>query len=133
MLAFFLHILGYDLWFYASHILLHQPAFYWIHKTHHKARHPTFSDTYRGHWSEGPLQSLGILLPLLILPLDPCQLAAAAFVTNTRGILRHDARTSWIDGGHHLKHHLHFNANYGEPWLDWVFGTNHKALSQAEP
>ena len=59
---FIAHIVGYDLWFYASHLLLHTPSFYAaIHRIHHEKAAPTWIDTYHGHWFEGPFQSLGFL------------------------------------------------------------------------
>lgn len=119
-----LHLFGYDLWFYASHRLLHLPALYWIHKEHHGAVYPTVADTYRGHWLETPLQSLGFGLPWLLgLGGGMGAAAAAAAIAQARGLARHDARTAWLIGNHHLLHHELFNVNYGEYWLDWLLGT----------
>ena len=30
------HIVSYDVWFYVSHLALHRPSLYWIHKRHHE-------------------------------------------------------------------------------------------------
>jgi len=123
MLVLVLHILGYDIWFYISHILLHTKYLWKYHKIHHKIIHPKFTDTYTGHILEGPFQSLGFLLPLLFFNFDLLQFAIGLFIVNLRGMLRHDDRTIWLIGNHHLLHHEYFNVNYGEYWIDNLFGT----------
>jgi lathosterol oxidase len=123
MLVFLLHILGYDLWFYASHRMLHLSTLWPIHKVHHERRVPTWPDTYHGHWLESPLQGLGFLLPWLLLAPAWWQSAAALLFVNARGMARHDGRTApWI-GNHHMLHHEAGAWNYGEYWLDRLFGT----------
>lgn len=123
MLQFLIHVFGYDIWFFVSHLLLHHPALYKYHKIHHEKRFPTYKDTYHGHWLEGPFQSLGYLLPFFILKCGYVEAIMAGLYTNTRGLLRHDPRGSWLVGNHHLLHHEFFDCNYGEPWLDWLYGT----------
>jgi len=123
MLTFLLHVLGYDIWFYLSHIMLHSRALWKYHVHHHKIIHPKFTDTYTGHSLEGPFQSLGFLLPVAFLPLAPWQAAAALLFVNLRGMARHDDRTMALIGNHHLLHHEYFNCNYGEYWLDKLCGT----------
>jgi lathosterol oxidase len=124
MLIFILHILGYDIWFYISHILLHTRFLWKFHKIHHKIIYPKFTDTYKGHLIEGPFQSIGFFLPLLFKDFKLIPFLLALFFVNLRGIMRHDGRTVWLIGNHHLLHHQHFNYNYGEYWLDKLFGTS---------
>ena len=123
LLSTALHILGYDIWFYISHILLHTPLLWNIHKIHHEAVHPTVADTYKSHWFESPFQGLGFLAPLLVQPLDPWALATALLFVNIRGMARHDSRTVWLIGNHHLLHHQYVGCNYGEYWIDRLCGT----------
>ena len=123
MLLAVLHILGYDVWFYISHILLHTPLLWPYHKIHHQIIYPKFTDTYTGHALEGPFQSLGFLAPLVIYEFELWPFIAALFFVNLRGIMRHDDRTIWLIGNHHILHHQYFNCNYGEYWLDRLFGT----------
>ena len=62
-------ILGYDIWFYISHLILHMPWFFKnIHKEHHALipKKMTFTDAYVGHRSEGIFQCLGIFLPFAL-------------------------------------------------------------------
>ena len=127
--VFGLAILGYDLWFYASHVILHWPWFYRrVHRIHHERTVDLrWPDTYHGHWFEGPFQSAGFLLPLMgglgwSWASWPEWLVALVFV-NARGMARHDARlVGWI-GDHHVVHHRNPKVNYGEAWLDWLCGT----------
>lgn len=132
MILFLLHILGYDIWFYISHILLHTRPLWKYHKIHHEIIHPKFTDTYKGHFLEGPFQSLGFLLPYLAYNIDPLQFLLAFIFVNLRGMARHDDRTVWLIGNHHLLHHQYFNSNYGEYWLDKLFGTSIKDKSKVQ-
>jgi lathosterol oxidase len=124
--VFLMAIFGYDVWFYLSHVMLHWP---WLYRRIHRIHHDRmvdlrWPDTYHGHWFEGPFQSAGFLLPLAFGWRAAWieWLAALAFV-NARGMARHDARlTQWI-GDHHVVHHRNPKVNYGEAWLDWLFGT----------
>lgn len=122
MFMFILHVLGYDIWFYASHRFLHK--YLWsIHRIHHEKVNPTLWDTNHAHWSEGIIQSAGILLPFLIYSPIWIEFWLAAIFTNIRGHARHDPRTAWLIGDHHILHHRLGNVNYGDYYLDWMFGT----------
>jgi lathosterol oxidase len=130
MISFVLHILGYDIWFYISHILLHTPLLWKYHKIHHKIINPKWTDTYTGHWLEGPFQSLGFLLPLIFLHFNSTEFLFALAFVNIRGMARHDNRTAWLIGNHHILHHQYFNYNYGEYWIDKLCGTLIKDISK---
>jgi len=125
-------IVGYDIWFYISHLILHTSWFFKnIHKEHHalNPRTMTFTDAYVGHRSEGIFQGLGMGAPFLLFEYDlyePTTIVSfgtALVLINLRGMARHDDRSTWLIGNHHLLHHVHPNTNYGEYWLDTVFGT----------
>ena len=120
----FLYVLSYDLWFYLSHVALHR-WFYSVHRLHHAVDPATmkYPDTYVAHWVEGPFQGLGVLVPLLVRPVNLDLLYALIFI-NLRGMLRHDVRCTWLIGGHHLLHHKFPQWNYGEYWIDVLMGTN---------
>lgn len=125
MIWLYLPILGYDIWFYLSHILLHSKLFYPIHSLHHSKEEPIWLDTYLGHWFEGPFQSIGMFVPYLFYTYTWEQTMVYLIFLNIRGMMRHDKRTAWlVDGGHHLMHHTQPNCNYGEKWLDWLFETS---------
>lgn len=116
-------ILCYDIWFYASHVLLHTWFYKKIHAIHHAKVVPYFYDTYIGHILEGPLQSLGTFVPCLWLDYSLYELVVVILFLNLRGMMRHDPRCVWLIGNHHLLHHKYPQYNYGEYWLDWLMGT----------
>ena len=110
-----------------SHVLLHTRYLYKYHKEHHTRIVPTFRDTYVGHFLEGPLQSLGAVIPFLFWQgswtfLD---VAVVLFFLNARGMMRHDERFVPYIGNHHLLHHRYPNYNFGEYWLDSLCGTRY--------
>ena len=118
-----LHIIGYDIWFYISHRMLHTPALWRIHRVHHEKVHPTYWDTYHGHWAESPFQSLGFLLPFVFRLWSVSPLLVAGALVNLRGLMRHDERCVWLIGNHHLIHHLDGRVNFGDYWVDRLIGT----------
>jgi sterol desaturase/sphingolipid hydroxylase (fatty acid hydroxylase superfamily) len=125
MFAFFIHVVCYDLWYYMIHMYLHNIQLYKYHKYHHFTRHTelTYSDAFDGHIIEYPLQTVGIVIPSIIITYDlPSILAAYLFVT-IRTYLYHDHRCVWLVGNHHLLHHKHPKYNFGERWIDATFGT----------
>jgi sterol desaturase/sphingolipid hydroxylase (fatty acid hydroxylase superfamily) len=122
MVAFLIYLLCYDLWYYFIHRLMHSRYFYFIHKVHHKKRNPEYYDYYTIHILELPLQSVGIICPVYFYKLNVAQLICALLFINLRGIMEHDARCAFLSD-HHLTHHKIVKYNYGEYWLDYLFGT----------
>ncbi len=123
---FLFYILSYDVWFYLSHIILHNPYFYKIiHRIHHSTDHSIiqYTDTYVGHFIEGPFQGLGVFFPLLFIEFNVSTFLCSLLAINIRGMLRHDHRSIWLIGNHHILHHKYPQYNYGEYWLDSLFGT----------
>jgi len=123
---FLAHIVCYDAWFYASHVILHVPSMYgWIHHIHHATpyRDLDFTSTHQGHWLEHAVQPLGIVLPFLVIKPDWIPFALAMSVVGLRGAMRHDHRFTYWIGNHHLLHHKYPRYNFGEYWIDACFGT----------
>ena len=125
MINIFLSILGYDIWFYISHLILHTKYLYIYHKEHHKNTiNLTFLDTYTGHILEGPFQGIGILLPYVFsLSMTITDFIIVLILVNIRGMMRHDYRCVWLIGDHHLLHHQYPKYNYGEFWIDYLCNT----------
>jgi sterol desaturase/sphingolipid hydroxylase (fatty acid hydroxylase superfamily) len=125
-LLILLQILCYDLWFYTSHIILHYRIPYSkIHYEHHQQFYQTliFWDAYKGNHLEGVIQSAGLFVPYLIIDITLSNLIIAGFITNLRGLMRHDNRCIWLIGNHHILHHKYPRYNYGEYWIDKLCGT----------
>jgi sterol desaturase/sphingolipid hydroxylase (fatty acid hydroxylase superfamily) len=123
MKQFILYILYYDFFYYFLHRLLHTRLFYKIHKIHHLKIKPSFSDYYNVHILEIPLTTFGLFLAVYIHKIYIYQLIWSILFINIRGMLEHDDRFIFLVGDHHLNHHLLFTCNYGEYWLDFIFGT----------
>ena len=125
-LLILLQILCYDIWFYISHVMLHYRRPYsLIHYIHHKKSHHVliFWDAYEGSNWEGLIQSAGLFVPYIITKFPLKYLLIAGFITNLRGLMRHDNRCTWLIGNHHLLHHKYQNYNYGEYWIDKLCST----------
>lgn len=122
-----LYILAYDIWFYISHILLHKNKLLkYIHKKHHSPYYKSmiYLDTYVAHYLETPFQSIGIIAPLYFIEFKLNNFMCSIIFLNLRGMLRHDYRLIWLIGNHHILHHKYPQFNFGEYWLDYIFGTN---------
>jgi lathosterol oxidase len=121
-------IICYDIWFYLSHIILHNKYFYRIiHREHHSTHYDIihFKDTYVAHLLEGPFQGLGIIFPYYFIKFNFYSFLCSLILVNIRGMLRHDKRFVWLIGNHHILHHKYPQYNYGEYWLDKIFGTSY--------
>jgi sterol desaturase/sphingolipid hydroxylase (fatty acid hydroxylase superfamily) len=125
MIDFIFHIVCYDLWFYATHLVLHHPLVYHIHRIHHAKPYNQlhYLDTNEGHWVEHVVQPLGIFIPCFFSGFEMQQLVTAYVIVAARALMRHDDRCSFLIGNHHILHHKHRRCNYGEYWIDCVFGT----------
>jgi len=133
MIDILLCILSYDIWFYISHIILHQSNFYKaIHKEHHAADYKimNYMDTYVSHFIETPFQGIGIIIPLFFIDFNLYVFLYSFIILNIRGMLRHDVRYIWLIGNHHILHHKYPQYNFGEYWLDTLFDTRCPIVSE---
>lgn len=118
-------IFTYDIWFYISHVLLHSKYLYLYHSIHHSNPEPTYLDTYVEHPIESPLQGIGMFLPMFIYTYTWYEIGITLFLLNIRGMMRHDERFIFLIGNHHLLHHKYPGYNFGEYWIDSLFGTRY--------
>jgi lathosterol oxidase len=126
-------IFSYDIWFYISHIFLHNIFLYKnIHRIHHSINYENinYKDTYIGHFIEGSFQGLGFLFPLFFIDLNLYIIFISLILINIRGMLRHDKRFIWLIGNHHILHHKYPRYNFGEYWLDKLFRTNYPNINE---
>jgi len=118
-----LFIISYDIWFYLSHIILHDKSLYKFHKLHHVAVKPIWLDTMKASTVENVFQAIGIFLPLLYYQSITTDFAYANVAVIIRGLMRHDDRCTFLIGNHHLLHHKYPSYNFGEYWIDAACGT----------
>jgi sterol desaturase/sphingolipid hydroxylase (fatty acid hydroxylase superfamily) len=132
MFLFLFHVLCYDAWYYAIHIVLHYKIGLVIHKKHHFTKYDkmTYLDAHNGHIIEHIVQPLGIIIPCFITPIAYRQFILAILFTHIRGLMRHDNRFTWLIGNHHLLHHKHPKYNFGEYWMDILCGTKYPDESE---
>jgi sterol desaturase/sphingolipid hydroxylase (fatty acid hydroxylase superfamily) len=123
MKELFFYIVYYDFFYYFLHRLLHTKYLYHIHKIHHIKNVPDYYDYYNIHILELPFTSIGLIFAIYLYKLYIYQLLYAIIFINVRGILMHDNQFIYLVGDHHLIHHKYYKCNYGEYWLDYIFGT----------
>jgi len=126
MFLFILNILSYDIWFYFCHRLLHTSYIYKYHQKHHTIKEPNWFDTYYASMVENCILGIGIFFPIIYFHVFDYECICSIIFINIRGLIRHETRLKHIFGDHHLIHHKYLKYNYGEYWLDTIFGTKYK-------
>lgn len=128
MLKECLIVLSYDIWFYITHVVLHFPLLYSIHKLHHKRFPTTWMDTFEGHSVETVVQIAGAFVPMFFWSYTLKELVLPLVFIGVRGLARHDPRGTWLTGEHHILHHKHPKCNFGEYWIDSLCGTSYSHI-----
>jgi Delta7-sterol 5-desaturase len=130
-----------DTYFYFTHRLFHQPAFFpWFHQGHHRSRHPTPWTSFAFDPLEAIVQSLFLVAIVFLIPLHFITLIAILTTMTAWAVLNHlglDRLPSafphhwlgrWFIGpAHHSIHHLKYSLHYGLYFTFWdqVLGTQH--------
>ena len=132
--------------FYFLHRLLHQNAWLFsnVHKVHHEHRAPFGLTSEHAHWFESIFIFLGSMIYSLLIcgflffRINVYLLYFFMFYTDLKSVDGHSGyflpihleyywMFNWINGGsqwHDLHHSKYFNCNYGEKWIDKLFGTD---------
>jgi lathosterol oxidase len=126
MKYFLIYILYYDFFYYFLHRLFHTKYLYPIHKIHHSYKKLQYSNYLQIHYLEYLLSNIGLYIALYLYGLYIYQFLITICFINVRGLMEHDERFIFIVGNHHLQHHCYIFCNYGEYWIDYVFGTVYK-------
>jgi sterol desaturase/sphingolipid hydroxylase (fatty acid hydroxylase superfamily) len=124
MINIFLSVISYDIWFYISHVILHNNL-YIYHKDHHYKLVPNYIDTYVAHVIESPFQGIGMFFPFILYTYTVYDIFIILAFLNIRGMMRHDERCVFLVGNHHLLHHKYPNYNFSEYWVDYLCGTTY--------
>ena len=106
LFVIFLH----DIWFYMSHVILHEPLCYELfHKKHH-------SDNYVSDWVQTLFQGCGFYLASIFVTYHT-MFISFLFIT-IRRMMQDDPQYTWLVGNHRLLHYQYPNTNFGESWID---------------
>lgn len=124
-----------EVYFYASHWLLHRDWFFKnVHFEHHLSKEPTLYSVYSFHWFEAFLLGAVIFLPILVYPfhiLSVLSLPVMSILLNLLGHCNHEGTTT-KNPDHisrftfrHTMHHKWSRGNFGFmlPYLDMIFDT----------
>ncbi|MGF1570121.1 MAG: sterol desaturase family protein [Nodosilinea sp.] len=128
-----------DAYFYFTHRLAHHPVLFpWLHRGHHRSRHPTPWTSFAFDPLEAVVQSLFLVALVFVVPLHFITLFAVLAtmtvwaVLNHLGVDRlplsfpHHWLGRWFIGpAHHSIHHLKYTVHYGLYFTFWdrVLGT----------
>jgi len=80
-------------------------------------------------------EGIGTLAPFLFIEFTPSNIYTfmlSIVLINMRGMMRHDTRFTWLIGNHHILHHQYPQYNFGEYWLDKLFGTKYPNTHEYE-
>ncbi len=146
-------IVGYDLYYYLAHRLLHTKRFVKFHRWHHQSRAPTVWSTD----SQSPVETLMIqswmVWAALLLPIPPLAFVLHRLYDHVNGQFGHCGYEFFADRStrapsplvcttYHDQHHELYSWNYGNFTSLWdrLFGTLHpdydrlvKLRSEAPP
>ncbi len=131
-------IIGYDLYYYWAHRLLHTKRFVRFHRWHHQSRAPTVWSTD----SQSPVETLMIqswmIWAVVFLPIPPLALVAHRLYDHFNGQLGHCGYEFFADRStrapsplvcttYHDQHHELYSWNYGNFTSIWdrLHGTLH--------
>jgi len=119
------NIILYDLLYYYIHIILHNQQIYFIHKIHHNTLYNklTYKSANNANHVEHIIQYVGILIPTIAFKFTMSELFVCFLFIYIRSLLKHEQKFSYIIGNHHILHHKYPKYNFGEYWLDNIFGT----------
>jgi lathosterol oxidase len=117
-----------SLWGYVTHILMHKPYFYWMHKKHHEYQYPFGIMAYYISPIENfVLVVVSYFIITFFLTLDELLVAVClnSFYVVTSHCGHHFKFIPYIINDDHDLHHHYFTNNYGffTPLLDILFKT----------
>ncbi len=122
-LSFLILTLVHEFYFYATHVLMHQPKFFLkIHSVHHYSKKTSPWASFSFHPWEALIQAMFLPLAICIVPVHPVVLIIYLVFMTLTAISNHlglelissPCIKKWfISGSHHAIHHEKYNYNYG--------------------
>ena len=116
-----------DIWFYHTHIMLHQKQLYpLLHRFHHDFQKPySLTALYATPYEVIVSGTFSGGLGTVICQLPPPYLYIWFFIVSVNSVATHSGyRLSYLIDGLHDYHHLSYHYNYGNsPWFDKLYGT----------
>lgn len=137
--SFFGVILLQDTCFYFFHRGFHHPALYnWLHRGHHRSKHPTPWTSFALDFPEALIQGLFLVAVVFIIPLNIYILALLLITMTVWALVNHlgfelfpNFPHHWlgkwfISSDHHSLHHRQYTRHYGLYFTFWdrLLGTN---------
>lgn len=132
-------ILLQDACFYFFHRAFHHPALYnWLHRGHHRSKHPTPWTSFALDFPEALIQGLFLVAVVFIIPLQIYVLALLLITMTVWALVNHLGFElfprfphhwlgKWfISSDHHSLHHRNYTRHYGLYFTFWdrLLGTN---------
>ena len=130
--SFFSVILLQDTCFYFFHRGFHHPlVFNWLHKGHHRSKHPTPWTSFALDFPEAFIQGLFLIVVVFVIPLHLVVLALLLITMTIWAVMNHlgfelfpGFPNHWlgkwlISSDHHSIHHRHYNRHYGLYFTFW--------------
>jgi sterol desaturase/sphingolipid hydroxylase (fatty acid hydroxylase superfamily) len=138
-LSLLLFSFAHEIYFYATHRWLHQPAvFRRFHKVHHLSLQPSPWASFSFHPVEGIIQAAAVPLLLFLIPMHPVMVLVYLTFMTVSAIINHLGfeilprsrfglwlGRHFVSGSHHARHHQVYRYNFClfYPLVDKLFGT----------
>lgn len=134
--SFVLYSLVHEVYFYFTHVWMHQPRYYRkVHLVHHLSVKTSPWASFSFHPWEALVHALFLPILVLLIPVHPTVLIAYLTFMTLTAISNHlgvevipfkGVRAQFISGEHHGWHHKKANCNYGlyYTFMDKIMGTD---------
>jgi len=135
ILEFLAILLLFEVFFFYSHLTLHQKPFYKLfHKLHHHYTAPIAPAAHYAHWVEHLVSNtIAPILPGIIIGAHPVTVNVWFLLATMTVVCSHSGygRYAIITSEEHDLHHKYFTVNYGTlTFLDWLHGTTYAQSAQ---
>ena len=130
--SFFGIILLQDTCYYFFHRIFHHPLLFdWLHRGHHRSKHPTPWTSFALDFPEAFIQGLFLVVVVFVIPLHLAVLVLCSITMTIWAVINHlgfelfpGFPNHWlgkwlISSEHHSLHHRHYARHYGLYFTFW--------------